>query len=161
MDLFSLWGLSLNQTLLLLALLLVVADIFIASDLLSHIAYALTATVVGLALEAPPLVKVAAGLFAWFAIVALHYLLWKSLLQRITNTLIAPDRYHSGAEGLIGRTGTIRLLEDARMVSVAGDLWPLHGEGTFTDGQSVTITAVEQGALVVTTNNQTSTPQPS
>lgn len=147
--LLQFWGLSLNQTILLVAALLVVVDFFVPTDLPTHIAYVLLCALVGINIHAHVLIKLLCALLAWFALVAFHYCFWRTMVQKIVNTFIAPDRFKSGAEALVGSEGSIRQIDGNSMVKVNGDLWPCHRVEDTSDGTKVTIVGVTDGVLEV------------
>lgn len=150
MELFTeLWGLSLNQTILLVAAILVVVDFFIPTDLPTHIAYVLLCMLVGINVHAHILIKILCALLAWFALVAFHYCFWRATVQRVVNSFIAPDRYRSGADGTVGSQGVIREVDGEKMARVHGDLWPCHGGENLADGTTVTVISATDGILVV------------
>ena len=143
------WGLSLNQTLLVAAVILVVIDIFFATDIPTHIAYVLASVVLARMVEAPILVRILAGILAWFALVAFHYWVWRKLVGKFTNRFVAPEKYKSGLDRLIGATGTAKAIEQTRMVEIEGDLWPYEGAEGVASGTKVKVIAVHENKLVV------------
>jgi len=145
----ELWGLSLNQTILLVAAILVVIDIFIPTDVPTHIAYILLCTLVAINIDAHILIKILCALLAWFALVAFHYCFWRATIQKIVNNIIAPDRFRSGADGAVGNDGVIRDVDGNKMVRVKGDLWPCHGAERLSDGTQVTVVSATDGILDV------------
>lgn len=145
----DLWGLSLNQTVILIAIILVLLDIFIPSEIPTHIAYVLVSGLVALNVDSHALVRIIVALLAWFSLVAFHYFIWRSFVQRLVNQVIAPDRFKGGAEGIIGAVGIIRVIEGNVMVRVSGDLWPCSCFGDSVDGESVTVVSEKDGALEV------------
>ena len=148
MEIFTeLWGVSLNQTIILVAVILVVADFFIPTDLPTHIAYVLLCALVGINIHAHVLIRILCALLAWFALVAFHYCFWRATLQKIVNKFIAPDRFRSGAEALVGNEGSIREVEGNKMVKVKGDLWPCHGVENMSEGTRVMVVGVTDGVL--------------
>lgn len=146
----ELWGLSLNQTVLLVAAILVVVDFFIPTDVPTHIAYVLLCALVAINVDAHILVRILCALLAWFALVAFHYLFWRATVQKVVNNIIAPDRFQSGADGVVGSLGTIRIVDGITMVRVKGDLWPCHGADALADGASVKVVSQTDGELEVT-----------
>lgn len=144
------WGLSLTQTLFLMAAILVVIDIFIPTDVSTHIAYILVCLLVAININSHILVKILCALLAWFALVAFHYLFWRATVQKVANNIIAPDRFRSGADGVVGSQGTIRLVEGKRMVRVKGDLWPCYGADALADGTRVRVVSQSGGELEIT-----------
>jgi membrane protein implicated in regulation of membrane protease activity len=147
----DLWGLSLNQTVVLIAIILVLIDIFVPSEIPTHIAYILLSGLVALNVDAHTLIRIVVALLAWFSLVAFHYFIWRTFVQKFVNQVIAPDRFKGGAEGLVGSRGVIRVIEGNVMVSVSGDLWPCHGTGDWIDGESVAIVSEKDGELEVRT----------
>ncbi len=145
----ELWGLSLNQTILLVAAIFVVVDFFMPTDVPTHIAYVLLCLLVAVNIHAHILIKILAGLLTWFALIAFHYCFWRATVQRVVNSFIAPDRYWSGADGTVGSQGSIREVDGGKMAKVHGDLWPCHGGESLTDGTPVTVVSTKDGILIV------------
>lgn len=143
------WGLTLNQTLLLLAAILIIVDFFLSTDVVTHVAYVIVAFVIARSTGLHFMYQILIGLVAWFAIVAFHYLVWRGITHWVANTLIAPDRYRSGADGLVGETGVVKRLDDVAMVELRGDLWPCKGAAAFATGDRVRVTGVNEGVLTV------------
>lgn len=145
----DLWGLSLNQTVILIAIILVLLDIFVPSEIPTHIAYVLVSGLVALNVDAHALVRIIIALLAWFSLVSFHYFIWRSFVQRLVNQVIAPDRFKGGAEGIVGAVGVIRVIEGKVMVSVSGDLWPCSRFENSVDGESVKVVSEKDGVLEV------------
>lgn len=143
------WGLSLNQTILLSAAILIVADFFIPTDALSLIAYVILSAMVAINVDSHLLVRILSALLSWFIFVAFHYWIWRSVIQKFTNAIIAPDRFKTGADGLVGEKGIIRDLEGTKMANLKGDLWPCHGASQLPDGSSIVVIFVHNGILEV------------
>jgi len=146
----ELWGMSLNQTVFLVAAILVVFDFFIHTDFPTHIAYILLCALVAINVDAHILVKLLCALLAWFALVAFHYCFWRATVEKVVNNIIAPDRYRSGADGVVGSHGTICIVEGTMMVKVKGDLWPCRGANDLADGTPVKVISQRHGELDVT-----------
>lgn len=142
-------GLSLNQTFLFIAAILVVVDFFMPNDLSTHIAYILLCALLAINVDAHILVKILCSLLAWFVLVAFHYYFWKAVVQNVVDRVIAPDRFSPGAAGLIGSQGTIHVLDGNKMVKVKGDLWPCVGAEVFADGASIQVVSQQNGELKV------------
>jgi membrane protein implicated in regulation of membrane protease activity len=140
----ELWGLSLNQMVILIAVILVVVDFFFTTDIPTHIAYILICVLVAINIDAHILIKILCVLLTWFALVAFHYFIWRKILLKVVNT-IAPDRFRAGAEGAIGDSGIIMEVDGTKMVKVKGDLWPCRGVETLVDGTEVTVISAKDG----------------
>jgi len=146
------WGLTLNETLFILAIILIVADFFLqATDIPTHIAYIILSVLIAINIPFHFMYKILIGLLAWFAIVAFHYLFWRRLGQKIINKFIAPDKYKDGAEGLVDTVGEIKEIEQQKMIMVKGDLWPIDSTEDIRAGEKVKVVKVENGILTVKT----------
>jgi membrane protein implicated in regulation of membrane protease activity len=145
----SWWGLTFEHTLLVLALLLLLTDVFFQSDVPTHIAYVLVAFVVAVTFDVHFLWQAVIGVLAWFALVGFHYLLWRKVLGRISDRF-APDTYRSGASGLVGQLGRVREVDGRRLVALQGDLWRFRcAAGAPADGATVRVTGERDGELEV------------
>ena len=148
-SLFDFWGLSANHTLLLLAVILVIVDFFVGTDILSHIAYIIFSVVIARNMPFHIMYKILIGLAAWFAIIVCHYMFFRNFVQKVVDKFIAPDKYRPGAEGLIGMTGSIKEVEEQKMVEVEGDLWPIEPNEDLRPGREVKVTKTQNGILTV------------
>ena len=140
-SLFDSWGLSANHTLLILAVILVIVDFFVGTDILSHIAYIIFSVVIARNMPFHIMYKILIGFAAWFAIIACHYMFFRRFVQMVVDKVIAPDKYRSGTEGLISMTGSIK--------EVDGDLWPIEPNEDLRPSQEVKVTKVPNGILTV------------
>ena len=143
------WGLSLPQTLLVVALILAIADIFMQSDVATHVAYVLVSLAVVIWTPVHPLFRVLVGLLAYAALVYLHYAFWREIASSWVNKKIAPTKYRSGIRGLIGERAVIKEIDGKTMVSCHGDLWNYECVEELRDGTQVEITGERGGVLVV------------
>ena len=145
----DIWGLSLTPTILLIAAILIVIDFFIPSDIPTHIAYILICLLVLINVQAHFLIKIIFALLAWFSLVAFHYYVWRAIVQKFANNIIAPDRYRSSIDGIVGCHGTIREIDGNKMASVKGDLWPCRDAQTLEDGDSIIVISQNDGELEI------------
>lgn len=148
------WGLSLPQTLLVIALILIIVDVCIQSDVATHLAYVLVAVAVAYWTPVHILFRIIVGLLAWGGLVYFHYTLWRSVMTHLVNRLVAPTKYKSGTEGLVGLKGTIKLIDGKKMVSVQGDLWDYESQQEPPAGADVTILGEQDGLLHVEFNKE-------
>jgi membrane protein implicated in regulation of membrane protease activity len=146
---FESWGLTLNQTLFLLAIICMVLDFFVGTDILSHVAYIIFSFLIARNVPFHFMYKVLIGLVAWFAIICCHYLFFKRFVQQIVNRIIAPDKYREGADGLVNKIGEVKEVEQKKMVMIDGDLWPAEAAEDLQVGQKVKVTNAKDGILTV------------
>ena len=145
--LIDIWGLSLNQTILIVAVTFVVVDFFIPTDIPTHTAYFLLCILVGINMPFPFLVKILLGLLTYIGLIVFHYYVWRATVQKFVNNVIAPDKFQYGVRGTVGDTGIIREINDQKMVKVKGDLWPCRGGDDLSDGTKVKVISAEDGIL--------------
>jgi membrane protein implicated in regulation of membrane protease activity len=143
------WGLSLPLTLVILALVLFLIDIFFQSDIATHAAYVLIALAIAYWAPVHILFRIIIGVVAWAILVWVHYSLWRHIVTHFVNHVIAPTRYRSGAQALIGEAGTIKEINGQKMVSAQGDLWPFECEIDLPNGAPVRIVGAKSGVLRV------------
>ena len=141
------WGLSLDQTLLIVALILVLVDLFTVPDTLTHVSYVIVAVVVARLFDIHILYRIIVGICTWAVIVACHYLFWKSFVESIVNRFIAPDRFKEGGRGLVGAEARVAEIDGKKMLRVRGDLWQCKNISEFQDGDTVKVVAEKDGLL--------------
>lgn len=141
------WGLTLDHTLLVLALILVLLDFFFAPDTLTHVSYVLVSVVIARQFDVHIMYQVVIGICSWGAIITFHFLVWRTLIQKIVNTYISPDKFLEGARGLVGEEGRIVDIEGKKMIRVKGDLWKCSNIDQFDDGATIKIVSQTDGIL--------------
>ena len=137
------------ESLLIIALILVILDFFINTDLLTHCAYLLLTSIVYMEIEAQWFYKLLFAILSWFIIVAFHYLVWKRFMTFFSDKLIAPDKHQSGADGLIGKTGSVKYVDGVPMLKVADTLYEFHSTEKLQDCQLAEVTSVDGTILNV------------
>jgi membrane protein implicated in regulation of membrane protease activity len=142
-------ALTLNETLLIIALIGISVDFFLQLEFPTFVAYAALDWIALRSVELPWLVEIGLALLFGVALIAFHYAVWRKLLGRFANRVIAPDRYKSSADRVIGQTGVIRLIEGRVMVSVDGDLWPTTSDAPLSGGEQVRIAGRQGSELAV------------
>lgn len=143
-------GLPLDHSLLVIALILIAIDVFLPTDVPTHIAYVILSYLIGSNLPIPALYQVLVGILAWFAVLTLHFTLWRSFTHRIAHKYIAPTKYKTGMAGLVDQTGVLREIEGQRMVEVHGDLYLCEEQGQIVAESRVRILQARDGRLIVT-----------
>jgi membrane protein implicated in regulation of membrane protease activity len=145
---------SVNETLLIIAAILVLVDFFVPTDVPTHLAYVLVSVVIGRQIDAHVLYMVLLGMASWFGLVAFHYTVWRNVVATFANRVVAPDRYKSGIDAMVGRIGKIQGEAEPRMILVDGDLWECTCVSRASEGAMGKVTEVRDGVLVVQPLNQ-------
>ena len=148
----ELWGLSLNHTIILVALLLIIIDMFFSSDVLTVVGYVVLSSLVWTNLEQHVLLKLIFSIIAFALCIAFHYLLWRKVLKRGVD-LIAPTRYEDSPTKHLGQKGVVRVIDQKVMIELTnGELWPCKRElGDLQDGLSVEVESIDEGYVQIRT----------
>ena len=134
------------ETLLAIAIILILIDIFIPTEILTHIGIILLCVAFYRILDIKILWRVAASIAMWFVFVAIYYALWKQIIGKVTNKFIAPTKHHNVQERLVGAEGLIEEIEGRLMCRVKDEIWPFEDEG-FAKSDMVQVIEVSEGKL--------------
>ena len=140
---------TLSEAMIVIACILILVDFFVPTDVPTHGAYILFTIAFGRQFETPLLYQILIGLGFWFVLVTLHYIVWRRVVQAIANSCIAPEKYQSGVDGMLGRTGKIQVYEQSCMVLIDGDLWECTSSSPVEDGEEVCVIRIRDGVLAV------------
>lgn len=135
-----------TETLLALALLLLILDVFLVTEITTVIAYILVATALVQNLEISIIYQLIIGSSLFGILLLLHFVVWRKTLQNFMNTKVAPDIFVSGQERLIGKKGVIVALDSSVMVRIDDELVPVINEGkNFSENDEVIVEGVVDG----------------
>jgi membrane protein implicated in regulation of membrane protease activity len=135
-----------TETLLALALLLLILDVFLVTEITTVIAYILVATALVQNLEISIIYQLIIGSSLFGILLLLHFAVWRKTLQNFMNTEVAPDIFVSGQERLIGKKGVIVTLDSSVMVRIEDELVPVINEGkNFSENDEVIVEGVIDG----------------
>lgn len=115
--------------LLFTVLILILVDVFFAYEVPTHVAYILLTIVIVLESDTGIVQKILLGVLVWFGFLVFHYLVWRRLIERIHDRIIAPQKHTGGIEGLIGKTGTVREIGGIRLILVNEELYEFESIG--------------------------------
>lgn len=147
-------GLGFTESIVLIGFLLIVIDIFFPTDIPTHIAYVLFAYLVYWNIEAHFIYRVLWGVISWFIFVVFHYQIWISIIQKIVNRFISPDKYIMNNNKIIGSTGVFRIIGETKMVSINGELLPCKTDDNLNDLESVVVLECNDGLYQVKRKNK-------
>lgn len=140
---------SLPHALLVIALLLIVIDLFVATEALTLVALGLASATIAALLPLPFIYQVLVGILFFCGFVLVYFAFWRRIVTRFVNRHIAPSRYQSGLTRLVGKEGRYRLLEGQRLVEVEGDLYPISNTPDLSDSDPVHIEDVVDGKCTI------------
>jgi len=145
----ELLGMSINEILILTAIILILIDIFFVSDLPTLIAYIIITFTIAKEINLPILYQIAFGLLILFGLVVFHYKIWRTVLSEINDRFIAPTKHEGGLEGLIGKQGVIKEIEGKKFILINDEVHLFETKKDLKVGDSYTIIDVKSNKLII------------
>ena len=145
----ELLGMSINEILILSAIILILIDIFFVSDLPTLIAYFIITFTITKEINLPILYQIAIGLLILFALVVFHYKIWRTLLSKINDRFIAPTKHEGGLEGLIGKQGVIKEIDGKKFIIINDEVHLFETEKDPKVGDSYTILDIKSNKFII------------
>ncbi len=117
------FGMTINEILIVSAIILVLIDIFFASDLPTHIAYIIITFTIAKEIDMPMLYQLLFAILIWFVLVVFHYTIWRKVIEKINDVLISPRKHIGGIDGFIGKEGIIKEVEEKKYILINDELY--------------------------------------
>ena len=124
----EIFGMTINEILIVSAIILILVDIFFASDVPTHLAYILLTFTFAKEINMPFLYQILFGVLIWFALVVFHYTIWRKIIEKINDKLIAPRKHTGGLDGFIGKKGVIKEVEGEILIFINDELHQFETE---------------------------------
>jgi membrane protein implicated in regulation of membrane protease activity len=138
------------ETLLAIAVILILIDVFIPTEFLTHIGIILLCIAFYKIFDIDKtLWRIAASVGIWFVLVAAYYLLWKQVVGFVTNRFIAPTKFYSSVNTMIGKEAVIEEIDGKLMCRVHDEIWPFANEESFSESDKVCVMGLSNGSLVL------------
>jgi len=112
-----------NQSLILIAIILMLVDIFIPTDITTFIAYIIFSYLIAHNIDVPILYQIIIGILSWWGMVVLHYYFFRKHIRTLTDRFIAPTKIKSGIAVHYGKTGQVILIENKLMFQIEDELY--------------------------------------
>jgi membrane protein implicated in regulation of membrane protease activity len=143
-------GESLCELLMVSAVMLVILDFFVQSDLLSFIAYIILSLVIVLIADLPLMYGIVLGVVVLCSVGFLHYYFFKKIISMICNKVIAPSVIEDEPlTRYIGQTGLVVSVEGRMMLRLEGDLVDFKNHDECKEGDFVVVVSSESGVFEV------------
>ena len=144
-------GMTINEILIVTAILLIVVDIFFASDVPTHIAYILLTFTFAKEINMPILYQILFGVLIWFALVVFHYTILRKVIEKINDKYISPRKHTGGIEGLVGKDGVIKEVEGKKFISINEELYQFENESSkeIVEGEKYNILGTKSNKLLI------------
>ena len=146
------FGDSIYEFLLILGLILIAVDFFVASDVLSLIAYVVLSYLVVHAADLPLMYSILLGIGVWFVIVALHYTLFRKLISKFCNKVVAPTVIEEDPlTRYVGHETAVVTVDGKNLLRIEGDLVAFQDSEKYEEGDLLRVTSFDEGNLQVET----------
>ena len=144
-----LFGMTINEILIVSAIILVLIDIFFVSDLPTHIAYIIITFTIAKEIDVPILYQLLFGVLIWFALVVFHYTFWRKVIEKINDKFISPRKHIGGIKGLIGKEGLIKEVEGKQFIFINDELYQFESDEQIIIGNKYKILDTNSNKLLI------------
>ena len=138
-----------SEVLIALAITLILVDVFVATEFLSVVAYALISITLVDALPVSSLYAIATGVVVFGVLLVLHFQVLRGLSVLLVDKYISPTKVKSGEDALVGQAGVITDVSGKRFVRVGDQLCEFVDDGALADGTKVKVTGSDGVSLTV------------
>jgi membrane protein implicated in regulation of membrane protease activity len=140
---------SSTEILLVLALILILIDIFFVSDIPTHLAHFLITIAIVKNINDYFLYQVLYGLLILFSLVIFHYFVWRKILEEINDRFISPRKHIDGYQGLVGKTGIIQDFDGKLAILVGEEIFQFHSDSPVNVGETHTIKSINSSTVEI------------
>ena len=140
-----------TETLFLIAVILILIDIFFLTDILIILAAAIISFAIAKDIPMSLLYQIIIGLLTFFSALIIYYVGFKKFIQTVTNRFIAPTNHKEFKSAIEGKTGVIEEIDGNTMIRFNGELWELHNESRLdiSVGDEVSIICVDDESKII------------
>ena len=142
-------GMTINEILIVSAIILILVDIFFASDIPTHIAYIILTFTFAKEIDMPILYQILFGILIWVSLVAFHYLVWRKVIEKINDKFIAPSKHIGGLEGFIGQEGIIKEIEGEKFFFINDEVHQFETDKKITIGNKYIVLNIKSNKLII------------
>ncbi|MDP7254961.1 MAG: hypothetical protein QGF00_35525 [Planctomycetota bacterium] len=140
---------TINEILIVSAIILILVDIFFASDLPTHLAYIIVTFTLAKEIDMPILYQILFGILIWIALVVFHYTIWRKVIEKINDKLIAPSKHKGGLDGFIGKEGIIKEVEGEKYIFINDEIHQFETDKEVTIGNKYLVLNIKSNKLII------------
>lgn len=133
----------------LIGIILLLIDIFFASDIPSFIGILLFCFAFYKLLPFHFLVNIIITILFFFAILVIYITLWKKAKSLLVDKFFAKDKYKAGVEGLAGIKGVVRIVKGEKFAEINGDLYSFYEDYPVLEKDVFVVKEVKEGKIVI------------
>ena len=140
---------TINEILIVSAIILIFVDIFFASDFPTHLAYIILTFTIAKEIDMPILYQILFGILIWVALVVFHYTIWRKIIEKINDKLIAPSKHKGGLDGFVGKEGIIKEVEGEKYIFINDEIHQFETEKEIQIGNKYLILNIKSNKLII------------
>jgi len=140
---------TINEILIVSAIILILVDIFFASDFPTHLAYIIVTFTIAKEIDMPILYQILFGILIWVALVIFHYTIWRKVIEKINDKLIAPSKHKGGLDGFIGKEGIIKEVEGEKYIFINDEIHQFETEKEIQIGNKYIVLNIKSNKLII------------
>lgn len=140
---------TINEILVVSALILILVDIFFNSDIPTQLAYIILTFLFAKEIDLPILYQVLFGILIWVALVVFHYLVWRKAIEKINDKFIAPSKHVGGLEGFIGQEGVIKEIEGKKFLFINDEVHQFETDKEIQIGNTYVVLNMRLNKLII------------
>jgi len=145
----EIFGMTINEILIVSAIILILVDIFFTSDFPTHLAYIILTFTIAKEIDMPILYQILFWVLIWFMLVIFHYTIWRKVIEKINDKFIAPRKHIGGLEGFIGQEGIIKEVEGERFIFINDELHQFETDKEIVVGNKYRILNTKSNKLLI------------
>jgi len=142
-------GMTINEILIASAIILILVDIFFATDFPTHLSYIILTFAIAKEIDLAILYQILFGLLIWMALVVFHYTIWRKIIEKINDKLVAPSKHIGGLDGFIGKEGIIKEVEGEKYIFINDEIHQFETEKKITIGNKYKVLNVKSNKLII------------
>jgi len=142
-------GMTLNEILIVSAIILILIDIFFTSDIPTHLAYIILTFTITKEIDMPILYQIMFGILIWALLVFFHYKIWRKVIEKINDKIIAPSKHEGGLRGFIGKEGTIKEVDGEKFIFINDEIHQFETDKEIKIGDNYKILNINSNKLVI------------
>lgn len=145
----EIFGMTINEILIVSAIILILVDIFFASDLPTHLAYIIVTFTIAKEIDMPILYQILFGILIWVSLVVFHYTIWRKVIENINDKLIAPRKHKGGLDGFIDKEGIIKEVEGEKYIFINDEIHQFETDKEITVGNKYKVLNIKSNKLII------------
>ena len=142
-------GMTINEILIISAIILILVDIFFTSDFPTHLAYIILAFTFAKEIDKPILYQVLFGILIWVSLVVFHYTVWRKIIERINDKFIAPRKHKGGLDGFVGKEGLIKEIEGEKYIFINDEIHQFETDKEIAIGKKYIVLSIKSDKLII------------